>query len=96
MSNDANDPSEWHHSITERLHDAEEVVGLVPVGPEDKLDNPDFISVKLAHGNNSDVLDDILGHENYVILSAAVGDSGELMIDITKPKHLDKFFNGVL
>lgn len=48
--------------------------------------------MKLAHGNDSDVLDDILGYEKYAILSAAVGDSGELMVDITDPTRLDQFF----
>jgi hypothetical protein len=95
MSDDANDPSGWHRNIIDQLYDAEEVVDVAPVGPKDKLDNPDYISVKLTHGNDSDVLNDILGYENYAILSAAVGDSGELMLDITDPKLLDRFFRGL-
>lgn len=33
MSDDANDPSGWHRSMTQQLHEAEEVVDIAPVGP---------------------------------------------------------------
>jgi hypothetical protein len=92
MSDDPNDVSGWHRSIIEQLHDSEKVVEAVPTGPADKLDNPDSISVKLTHGTNSKVLNDILEDENYVILLAEVGDSGELMIDITVPRKVAELF----
>ena len=83
----------WHREIISRLHDAEEVVDAVPVGPQDKLECPDYISVKLTHGNDADILNELLGYEQFIILSAYVGDSGELMLDITDPELLHRFYH---
>jgi hypothetical protein len=89
MSEDAEG---WHREMISQLHDADKVVDAAPVGPRDKPERPDYITVTLAHGNNSEVLDSILGYEQYVILSAYVGDSGELILDITAPKRLHLFY----
>lgn len=86
------DPEGWHHEVISRLHDAEKVVDAVPVGPRDKPEQPDYITLTLAQGNDSKVLDDILGYEQYVILSAYVGESGELILDITAPECLHLFY----
>jgi len=95
MSDDASNHSGWHRSLMQQLRKAEEVVDVGSAGASDKKDNPDFITVKLAHGHDSEVLDDILGYENYVILSAKIGESGELMLDITDPKLFNRFYLSV-
>lgn len=91
MREDTGSMSGWHRGMMSRLSDAEEVVDFAPVGPQDRPEAPDFTSIKLAHGYDSDVLINILGYRNYVILSAYVGDSGELMVDITHPERLHLF-----
>jgi len=95
MSYYGDDSPGWLYDTIQRLSDAEEVVDFVPVGPRDMPDDPDFIAVKLAHGYESEVLDDILGYESYIILSATVGESGELMVDIIDPTTLEKFYHNL-
>jgi len=92
MSEDVHGSSGWHHSITQQLQDAEGIMNFEIFGAEDRPHTPDYIRVTLAPGNDSKFLDDILGHENNVILSASIGEGGELILDITNPKLLDRFF----